>query len=335
VTWPKAQTRLRSEKGTQKWGGIPLDLRWERTALACGGWLSQISLVRQKERNKEERISLRCVEPGRRLSLSSLPVWEPTSSPLFTCQPCRTARTRIPRWVITRKLFLKKKDLNVFFPWRTITAAVMSTAAVFNWKYTGLCRHLCDWPWLLQQTMPSPASGCGDPACTRCTQSLSETTCCQRYEYTEYLCASMCVYTIPFTLYLSISRPRFFYLLLWSRMLLPAKIISVLTFVFQQQTHIHMHKYTNTWTVIIDTNICIYCTNSKHSHVSESGSYMTWGSTFPCDWQCIPCEYIRELESTASSAAKAIAQSAASNVAASDNAAKISGFTCSPLTESQ
>mmetsp|Transcript_16633 Transcript_16633/g.24444 ORF Transcript_16633/g.24444 Transcript_16633/m.24444 type:complete len:225 (-) Transcript_16633:85-759(-) len=94
--------------------------------------------------------------------------------------------------------------------------------------------------------MPSPASGCGDPACTRCTQSLSETTCCQ----------------------------------------------------------------------------------SKHSHVSESGSYMTWGSTFPCDWQCIPCEYIRELESTASSAAKAIAQSAASsakaNAAASDNAAKIS-----------
>jgi len=74
----------------------------------------------------------------------------------------------------------KKKELKLFF----------------SRKYTGLCRHLSDWPRLLQQTMPSP-SGCGDPACTRSTQSLSETTC-GGYEYTEYLCASMCVY-IPFT----------------------------------------------------------------------------------------------------------------------------------------
>jgi len=37
------------------------------------------------------------MEPGRRLSLSSLPVWEPTPSPLLTCQPCRTTRT----WIST------------------------------------------------------------------------------------------------------------------------------------------------------------------------------------------------------------------------------------------
>ena len=133
-------------------------------------------------------------------------------------------------------------------------------------------------------------------------------------------------------------RPRFFYLLLWSRKLLPAKIISVLTFVFSSnRTHVHMHKYTSTWTVIIDTYICIYCTDSKHSHVRESGSYMTWGSTFPCDWHCIRCEYVREFErvSLAALAAKSAASSAKANAAASDNAAKISGFTSSPLTESQ
>ena len=30
--------------------------------------------------------------------------------------------------------------------------------------------------------------------------------------------------------------------------------------------------------------------------LTSDGSYVSWGSTFPCEWRCTVCEYAQEIE---------------------------------------
>lgn len=62
-------------------------------------------------------------------------------------------------------------------------------------------------------------------------------------------------------------------------------------------------------------------------HVNSEGSFVSWGSTFPCDWTCTPCAYLQDLSvRTVGVAAKTAAVDKDRGPrTATENAAKIAG----------